>query len=288
MTYVAPRPNGCVATEDVENALRSDTTLVSIMYANNEIGTLQPVGEVGALCRERGVLFHCDAVQALPYCECDVQTLKIDLLSISAHKMYGPKGVGALFVRRRRPRVRLVPLLDGGGHERGLRSGTLNVPGIVGVGVACEIVAEQRAKDSAHARALRDRLLAALRSEITDLQLNGDLQERLPNNLNVSFPSVNSEELTRALTDVAVSSGAACSSATQDASYVLQCLYDQQRAASSLRFGVGRATTEEDIDRAARLVGKAVRGLRSRDGGQTFELGCGVEPPDSAPGCGNP
>ncbi len=267
VTYVGVGPDGCVRVEELEKALRPQTRLVSIQFANNEIGTVQPVREIGRSCRERGIRFHCDAVQALPHLPCDVDDLELDLLSLSAHKMYGPKGIGALYVRRKSPRVRLRPLIDGGGHERGLRSGTLNVPGIVGFGKACELVRQERAADASRASALRDRLKDGLLSAIGEITINGSLDRRLPNNLNVSFLGVDSEKLIKALNGLAVSSGAACSSASRDSSYVLRAIGSGDLAlAGSVRFGVGRFNTEEEIDRAARAVADAVRELRSAPG----------------------
>ena len=292
VTYVGVDGEGVTSIEEVERALRDDTLLVSLIYGNNEIGTVNPIPEVGALCRQRGVLFHCDAVQALPYLKCDVQELNVDLLSLSAHKMYGPKGVGALYVRRRRPRVRLEPIVDGGGHERGMRSGTLNVPGIVGLGKACELVAEERERDAERVARLRDRLLELLRLAFPDVRINGSLDRRLPNNLNVSFTGVDADALLGKLERVAVSSGAACTSASRDGSYVVKCLARAEsrdaspeevdtRAASSIRFGLGRFTTAEEIEVAAADVIAAVSASRSDRDAATG----GVDPPACDP-CG--
>ncbi len=267
VTYVGVGPNGCVRPEELEKALRPTTRLVSIQFANNEIGTVQPVREIGRLCGERGIRFHCDAVQALPHLPCDVYELGLDLLSLSAHKMYGPKGIGALYVRRKSPRVRLRPLIDGGGHERGLRSGTLNVPGIVGFGKACELVREESAADAGRTSALRDRLKDRLLDALGDVTINGSLDHRLPNNLNVSFLGVDSEKLITALNGLAVSSGAACSSASRDSSYVLRAMGASDLAlAGSVRFGVGRFNTADEIDRAVVAVVDLVRELRSAPG----------------------
>jgi cysteine desulfurase len=233
------------------------------MLANNETGTLQPVREIGALCKERGVLFHSDAVQGLAHLPCDVEALGIDLLSISAHKLYGPKGAGALYVRRRRPRARLEPIIDGGGHERGLRSGTLNVPGIVGLGKACELARLEREGDAERLRRLRDRLRERLLRELPGAIVNGSWEHRLPNNLNISLPGLESERLIASMPEVAVSSGAACTSASFDSSYVLRCLGQPDAVVrSSLRFGLGRFTTEAEIERAADLTIGAVLRLR--------------------------
>ncbi len=264
VSYVRVAPDGRVRPEDIEAALRAATCLVSVQLANNEIGTVQPVGDIGRLCRERGIRFHCDAVQALPHLPCDVGELGIDLLSLSAHKMYGPKGVGALYIRRKSPRVRLSALIDGGGHERGLRSGTLNVPGIVGFGRACALVREERAADAARAAALRDRLKAGILERVPEAIVNGSLDHRLPNNLNISVPGIDAEKLIAAMEGLAVSSGAACSSASRDASYVLRAIGAGHEArAGSLRFGVGRFNTPEEIDRAVIAVARAVHELRA-------------------------
>lgn len=266
VTYLAPEPDGRVSVERVREALRPETILVTIMYANNEIGTLNPVAEIGALCKERGVLFHCDAVQALPYIKCRADETGADLISISGHKMYGPKGIGALYVRRRNPRVRLVPVIDGGGHERAMRSGTLNVPGIVGLGAACDLVEAQRESDAQRVRLLRDRLHDRLVAGIPRAVVNGTMQteHRLPNNLNLSFPGVNGDGLLAAIEGVAVASGSACTSASLEPSYVLRAMGQSvEVAASSIRFGLGRSTTEEEIDYAAEATIKAVQGQGS-------------------------
>lgn len=257
-------PDGRLRLADLEGALEDGTILVSVMLANNEIGTLQPVAEIGRLCKEKGIYFHCDAVQALAWEKVDVQDMGIDLLSISGHKMHGPKGVGALYVRRRNPRVRLEPLFDGGGHEHGLRSGTLNVSGIVGLGRAAEIVMEQREMDAARVRALRDRLLAGLRAGLAGLTVNGSLQHRLPNNLNVSIPGAEAGALLAELKGLALSSGAACASATAEPSHVLAALgLDEEHFRSALRFGLHRFTTGEEVDRAAAWVVRVAGGLRA-------------------------
>jgi cysteine desulfurase len=259
VTFVPVTADGLVDVARVAGALRSDTVLVSVMMANNEIGTVQPVGEIGALCKERGVVFHSDAVQALPYLECNVQALGIDLLSISAHKMYGPKGVGALYVRRRGPRVRLEPIIHGGGHERGIRSGTLNVPGIVGLGVACELVGRERDADAKRIGALRDRLREGLLERVDFAIVNGSMEHRLPNNLNLSFPGVNGDGLLAAIKGVAVSSGSACTSASLEPSYVLRALGESEDVAhTSIRFGLGRWTTAAEIETAIEATARAV------------------------------
>jgi len=243
-------------------AMTDQTTLVSVMLANNEIGTVQPLAEIGKLCRSRGVLFHSDAVQGAGKVPFDVESMKIDLASVTAHKIYGPKGIGALYVRRK-PRVRIAPIIDGGGHERGMRSGTLNVAGIVGFGKAAEIARAEMAFESAHILALRERLRAKLMSELDMLTVNGSLEHRLPGNLNVSFAYVEGEALMMAIKDVAVSSGSACTSASLEPSYVLRALgVEEDMAHSSIRFGLGRFNTEAQVDLVARLVVDKVKKLR--------------------------
>jgi cysteine desulfurase len=254
---------GRVNPEDVRKAITPKTILVSVMFANNEIGTVQPVAEIGKVCKEAGVLFHTDAVQAVGKVPVDVQAMGIDLLSITAHKIYGPKGVGALFVRRKGPRVRLSPLIHGGGHERGMRSGTLNVPGIVGFGKACEIARQKLPEESARLARLRDRLWEGLKAELDELYLNGHPTERLPNNLNVSFAYVEGESLIMGMKELAVSSGSACTSASLEPSYVLKAIgVGEDLAHTSIRFSVGRFTTEEEIELATRKVVEAVKKLR--------------------------
>ncbi len=272
VTYVAPGTDGVVRTSDIAAAIEDDTVLVSTMFANNEVGTIQPVAEIGALCKDRDVIFHCDAVQALAHLDCDVEALGIDLLSISAHKIYGPKGVGALFVRRRRPHVRLTPLVDGGGQERGWRSGTLNVSGIVGLGKAADLALAEHRADGERLACLRDRLLSGLCGKIPEMLINGSMAERLPNNLHVSLPGTTSYTLLSLLEGLAISSGSACTSASVDGSYVLRAMEVEPDFHATLRFGLGRPTTAEDIDeacgRVARAFGEAR--LRSRD-----DSGCG-------------
>jgi len=232
------------------------------MFANNEIGTVQPVNEIGAICRERGVLFHTDAVQGLGKVPFDVNAAKADLVSITAHKIYGPKGVGALYVRRK-PRVRIAPIIDGGGHERGMRSGTLNVASIVGFGKAAELARTEMASEAARLEKLRARLLDGLKKKLDLLVVNGSMEHRLPGNLNVSFSYVEGEALMMAIKDVAVSSGSACTSASLEPSYVLRaCGVDEDMAHSSIRFGIGRFNTEEEIDYVVDLVAKSVNRLR--------------------------
>jgi cysteine desulfurase len=263
VTYLDPAKDGLITRAAVEAALRPDTVLVSIMFANNEIGTVNPIAEIGALCREKGVLFHTDAVQAAGKVEIDVEAMKIDLLSITAHKMYGPKGVGALYVRRK-PRVRLMPQIDGGGHERGLRSGTLNVPGIVGFGKAAEIARLELPDESKRLLALRERLHKKLSDGVPQVVVNGSMEHRLPGNLNISFAYVEGESMLMAINKhVAVSSGSACTSASLEPSYVLRALgVGDDLAHSSLRFGLGRFNTEAEIDQVADLVVKSANRLR--------------------------
>lgn len=263
VTYLPVGPEGLIDLDRLRAALTDGTVLVSVMAANNEIGVLQPIGEIGAICRERGILFHTDAAQAAGKVPLRVDADAIHLASLSAHKMYGPKGVGALYVRRRNPRVSLAAQMDGGGHERGMRSGTLNVPGIVGFGEACDIARREMDVESARLAGLRDRLLALLQAGLDEVYVNGSMEHRLPNNLNMSFAWVDSESLLMALDDVALSTGSACTSATLESSYVLRALgIAGSLARSSLRFGLGRFNTESEIDYVAARLISAVRKLR--------------------------
>jgi len=263
VTYLGVGRDGLVDLDAFRDAITDRTILVSVMAANNEIGVIQPIAAIGAIARERGVLVHTDAVQAVGKVPFDVSTLPVDLASMTAHKTYGPKGVGALYVRRGDVKLELEPLMDGGGHERGLRSGTLNVPGIVGFGKAAEIAKAEMATESPRLAALRDRLLAALRAEVSDLHVNGSLDARLPHNLNVSFPSVPGESLLLGIDDICVSAGSACSSGSEEPPYVLKALgMDADLARASIRFGLGRYTTEEEIDYTAGKVAAVVRQLR--------------------------
>jgi len=263
VTYLTPDKDGVITADAVRAALRTDTVIVSIMAANNEIGTVNDLAAIGAVCRDKGVLFHTDAVQAAGKVAIDVEAMKIDLLSLTAHKMYGPKGVGALYVRRK-PRVRLVPIIDGGGHERGLRSGTLNVPGIVGFGVAAELARTLMPEESARLLALRERLLKKLTDGVPQIVVNGSMTSRLPGNVNVSFAYVEGESMLMAINKkVAVSSGSACTSASLEPSYVLRALgVGDDLAHSSLRFGIGRFNTEAEIDEVADLVVRSANRLR--------------------------
>jgi cysteine desulfurase len=263
VTYLPVDKSGLVRVEDVAGAITEKTILVSIMLANNEVGTIQPIREIGAVTRARGVLLHTDAVQGLGKTPLDVEAMKVDLASITAHKIYGPKGIGALYVRRARPRVRLTAEIDGGGHEFGMRSGTLNVPAIVGFGEACRILAEEGPAEAERLRRQRDRLLGRLTGELEEVFVNGSLEHRLPNNLNVSFRFVEGEGLMMAIKQVAVSSGSACTSASLEPSYVLHAMGVSDDAAhSSIRFGLGRFTTDEEVDYVGDLVVEKVRRLR--------------------------
>jgi cysteine desulfurase len=249
VTYLPVGKDGRVNPEDVRKAITPKTILITIMYANNEIGVINPVQEIGKIAKEHGVFFASDGVQAVGKIPVDVQKDNIDLLAISAHKIYGPKGVGALYVRRRNPRVQLAAIIDGGGHERGMRSGTLNVPGIVGLGAACEIAQKEMAQESVRLAKLRDRLKAGLEAQLDEVFVNGSLEHRLPNNLNMSFAYVEGESLLMGINDIAVSSGSACTSATLEPSYVLKALgVGEDLAHTSIRFGLGRFNTEEEVD----------------------------------------
>jgi len=262
VTYLDVERDGRVDLGKLAAAITDKTILVSVMLANNEIGTVQPLAEIGKLCRSRGVLFHSDAVQGVGKVPFDVESMKIDLASVTAHKIYGPKGIGALYVRRK-PRVRIAPIIDGGGHERGMRSGTLNVAGIVGFGKAAEIARAEMAAESARILALRERLRHKLTSELDMVTINGSLEHRLPGNLNISFAYVEGEALMMAIKDVAVSSGSACTSASLEPSYVLRALgVEEDMAHSSIRFGLGRFNTEAQVDLVARLVVNKVKKLR--------------------------
>lgn len=261
VTYLDVQENGLIDLEALKTALRPDTTLVSVMFVNNEIGVIQPIAEIGELCRERGILFHVDAAQATGKVEIDLEKLKVDLMSFSAHKTYGPKGIGALYVRRK-PRVRLEAQMHGGGHERGLRSGTLATHQIVGMGEAYRLAKLEMEKENERVRALRDRLLAGL-SKIEATFVNGDQQQRVAHNLNISFAYVEGESLIMAVKDIAVSSGSACTSASLEPSYVLRALgRSDELAHSSIRFTLGRFTTEEEVDYTIALLQNKIGKLR--------------------------
>ncbi len=261
VTYLDVQENGLIDLEVFKAALRPDTCLVSVMFVNNEIGVVQPIAEIGEICREKGILFHVDAAQATGKVEIDLDKLKVDLMSFSAHKTYGPKGIGALYVRRK-PRVRLEAQMHGGGHERGFRSGTLATHQIVGMGEAFRIAREEMAEENARIGKLRDRLLKGL-SDIDCVYVNGDLEQRVPHNLNISFAYVEGESLLMALKDLAVSSGSACTSASLEPSYVLRALgRDDELAHSSIRFTIGRFNTEAEIDYAVKLLHQKIGKLR--------------------------
>lgn len=263
VTYLPVDREGLIDLDELRRAITDRTVLISVMWANNEIGVLQPIREIGRIARERGVLFHTDATQAVGKVPVNVEQDNVDLMSLSAHKMYGPKGVGALYVRRKNPRVQLAAQMDGGGHERGMRSGTLNVPGIVGFGEACAICHREMAEEARRLQELRDRLKDRLLAELDEVYVNGSLEHRLPNNLNMSFAYVEGESLMMAMKDVAVSSGSACTSATLEPSYVLKALgVGDDLAHTSIRFGLGRFNTPEEIEYVADRVIEAVRRLR--------------------------
>jgi cysteine desulfurase len=263
VTYLSVGSDGLISPDDIRAAITDKTILVSVMMANNEIGVIQPIAEIGKLCKERGVLFHTDATQAIGKLPFNVNELNVDLASFSAHKIYGPKGVGGLYVRRKAPRVMLVPMMDGGGHERGMRSGTLNVTGIVGLGKACEIAREEMAAENERMMTLRERLRSGIMDQTPDVYVNGSLEHRLAGNLNVSFAYVEGESLLMGINDIAVSSGSACTSASLEPSYVLKALgVGEELAHSSIRFGLGRFNTEEEVDYTVSRVNEAVSRLR--------------------------
>jgi len=263
VTYLPVRPDGLIDLEQLSGAITDKTILISVMYANNEIGVIQPMKEIAEIAKKRGVLLHSDAVQAVGKIPIDVIADGIDLLSLTAHKLYGPKGCGALYVRRRNPRVQVIAQMDGGGHERGMRSGTLNVPGIVGLGAACDIAGKEMAEESERLTVLRDRLKDRLLQGLDEVYVNGTMEHHLPNNLNVSFAYVDGEGLLMGLHDVAVSSGSACTSATLEPSYVLKALgAGDELAYSSIRFGLGRFNTEAEVDYVGNRVIEVVQKLR--------------------------
>ena len=263
VTYLPVQKDGRISLDDLRAAITDKTILITIMTANNEIGVIQPIAEIGAIAKEKGILFHTDGVQAVGKVPFDVTALKVDLVSISGHKIYGPKGVGALYVRRRNPRVLLAEQISGGGHERGMRSGTLNVTGIVGLGKAAELCKQEMVKDTERLRKLRDRLNAELHKGLDEIYINGSIEHRLPHNLNISFAYVEGESLLMGINDVAVSSGSACTSASLEPSYVLKALgAGDDLAHSSIRFGLGRWTTDEEVDYVVEKLTKVVRRLR--------------------------
>jgi cysteine desulfurase len=255
--------NGLVDLEQLQAAITDKTILISLMYANNEIGVIQPIAELGKIAKSKGVLLHTDATQAVGKVPVNVIKDNIDLMSLSGHKMYGPKGVGALYVRRKSPRVQITSQMDGGGHERGMRSGTLNVPGIVGLGEACALCQAEMPEEAKRMAFLRDKLRDKLQSELDETYINGTMEHRLPNNLNISFAYVEGESLLMGINDIAVSSGSACTSATLEPSYVLKALgAGDDLAHSSIRFGLGRFNTEDEVDYVAAKVIDVVRKLR--------------------------
>jgi cysteine desulfurase len=263
VTYLPVKADGLIDLDDLKRAMDDKTILVSIMFANNEIGVVQPVAEIGKLCHERNVIFHTDAVQAVGKVPVDVNAMNIDVLSLTAHKLYGPKGAGALYVRRRNPRVQISAQLDGGGHERGMRSGTLNVPGIVGLGAACEIAREEMATESERLIRLRDKLQKKLEGALDYVHVNGTMEHHLPGNLNMSFVYVEGESLLMGINEIAVSSGSACTSATLEPSYVLKALgLGDDVAHSSIRFGLGRFNNEAEVDYVADKLIDVVQKLR--------------------------
>ncbi len=264
VSYLPVDSNGFVDCQRVRDVLTEKTILLSIMAANNEIGTLQPIEEIGRIAREKGIFFHTDATQAVGKIEIDVDKIGADLLSFSAHKMYGPKGVGALYVRVKKPSIKLTPIIDGGGHERGMRSGTLNVPGIVGFGVACEIAGKEMVAEAERLVNLREQLKNGILGELNEVYVNGHMGKRLPGNLNMSFAYVEGESLLMALKDIAVSTGSACTSASLEPSYVLRAIgLDDELAHTSIRFGLGRFNTAEEIDYTVQRVVQEVRRLRA-------------------------
>jgi cysteine desulfurase len=263
VTYLPVAKDGLIDLDQLRDAITPKTILVSIMYANNEIGVVQKVKEIAKIAKEKGVLFHSDAVQAVGKIPVNVIADGIDVMSLSAHKLYGPKGVGALYVRRRNPRVQITAQMDGGGHERGMRSGTLNVPGLVGLGAACEISKQEMVEETKRLRFLRDKLKDNFLRELDEVYVNGSMEHRLPHNLNISFAYVEGESLLMGINDIAVSSGSACTSATLEPSYVLKALgAGDDLAHSSIRFGIGRFNTEEEIDYVSGKVVDVVRKLR--------------------------
>jgi cysteine desulfurase len=263
ITFLPVMGDGLIDLEMLKEAITDKTILVTVMYANNELGVIQPIRQIGKICRERGVLFHTDGVQAVGKVPVNVNADNIDLMSISAHKMYGPKGVGALYVRRRNPRVQITAQIDGGGHERGMRSGTLNVPGIVGLGEACELCNREMETETKRLLYLRDKLRAKLEAGLDEVYINGSMEHRLPHSLNMSFAYVEGESLLMGINDIAVSSGSACTSATLEPSYVLKALgVGDDVAHSSIRFGIGRFNTEEEIDYTADKLIDVVKKLR--------------------------
>lgn len=263
VTYLHVDKSGLVSPDDVRNAITDKTILISIMLANNEIGSINPIREIGKIAKEKGILFHCDATQGVGKIPVDVQEMGIDLMSFTAHKLYGPKGVGALYVRKKAPRVRIAPMIDGGGHERGMRSGTLPVPLVVGFGKACELCEQEMTGEARRLAAMRDRLEAGIMNGLDEVYLNGHPTQRLPHNLNVSFAYVEGESLLMGLKEIALSSGSACTSATLEPSYVLRALgVGSDLAHSSIRFGLGRFNTDDEVDYTIKRIIETVTRLR--------------------------
>ncbi len=263
VTYLTVDRDGLIDLEALKAAITDKTILISIMHANNEVGVIQPIAEIGRIAKENGILFHCDATQGVGKLPVDVDAMGIDIMSFSAHKIYGPKGVGGLYVRKKNPRVRLAPIFDGGGHERGMRSGTLNVPGIVGLGMACEIAGKEMLEEAARMKRMRLKLQDHLMKELDEVYLNGHPEKRLPQNLNLSFAYVEGESLLMGLKEIALSSGSACTTASLEPSYVLRALgVGDDLAHSSIRFGLGRFTTDEEIDYVGERVVETVNRLR--------------------------
>jgi cysteine desulfurase len=263
VTYLPVDKYGMIDPEAVRKAITDKTVLITLMYANNEVGTIHPIAEIGKIAKEKGIVFHSDATQAVGKIPVDVEKDGIDLMSMSGHKIYGPKGIGAIYMRSKGPRVRLTPQMDGGGHERGMRSGTLNVTGIIGLGKACEIAGGEMSEENRRLRELRDKLQAGIFERLDEVYLNGHPTERLPGNLNVSFAYVEGESLLMGISDIAVSSGSACTSATLEPSYVIRALgTDEELAHSSIRFGLGRFNTEEEVDYVTDRVSREVKRLR--------------------------
>ncbi len=263
VSYLPVSRDGFVDLQRLRDSLTDKTILISIMAVNNEIGTIQPTREIGRLAKEKGILFHSDATQAVGKIPLNVEDMGIDLLSLTAHKMYGPKGIGALFVRSTKPRVKITPQIDGGGHERGMRSGTLNVPGIVGLGKACELAKKEMSTEGERLTALRERLKTGIFEQLDDVRINGDAVMRLPGNLNLSFAYVDGESLMMGLKEIAVSTGSACTSASLEPSYVLKAIgLEDSLAHASIRFGLGRFNTADEIEYTVQRVGEEVRRLR--------------------------
>ena len=263
VTYLNPKSDGLLDLSGLERSLRPDTRLVTVMLANNEIGVLQPIADIARLTRGHGIVLHCDAAQAVGKVPVDVGALEVDLLSLTAHKIYGPKGIGALYIRRCRPKIQLEPMVDGGGHEQGYRSGTLNVPGVVGFGAASKLCLDRMPSEMIETRALRDRLLAGLTKRLDGVTVNGSMAQRLPHNLNLSFAHIEGESLLLGIDDIAVSSGAACTTANPEPSHVLTAIGVPDRlATASIRFGLGRSTTEADVDYVVNKISSLVERLR--------------------------